>query len=58
MVGHVQQKAPDLIHVSIPASLCFGHLCNWETHGGKYGLQITVNLHLYGHEKAIKLDKK
>ena len=32
VVGHVPKNMPKIVFVSIPAPLCFEHLCNWETH--------------------------
>ena len=49
----------DCIHVSIPATLRSGYLCNWETHyGGEYGLEIPTSFDFYEHERAIKLAKE
>ena len=50
----------DCVHVSMPAPLCFGYLCNWGTHQlwkWIYSLEILPNFYFYGHEKAIKLAK-
>ena len=49
------------VDISIPAPLCFGHLCNWEIRQPEYGLEIPTNLqflNFHGSENAIKLAKK
>ena len=60
VVAICNRNINDCILVYNPASLHFGHLCNWKRikHGGEYGMEILETFHFYKPEKTIKLAKR